>query len=494
MKFPAFEGTTDADAYLEWEAKVERIYRVHNYSEEKNVQMAVTEFEGYASTWLERTELDRRRLGDRPIETWEDLKRVMRGRFVPSHYHREIIKKLHNLVEGHKSVEEYYNTMEVERILRDQNKSSSASWNRDKTTWISSSSKKRGRGHMQYECPNRRAIWIKENREYEFDDGVEESDGGGSTDGITSCEEKETINTQLVVRRYNIGGRICSVIVDSESCTNVASVSLVEKLGLRTMKHPRPYKLQWLNDSGELKVNKQACHLFLGRPWKYDRNALHEGRSNSYTLELKGKKYLLKPLTPLQVSINKITVKYRCPIPRLDDMLDELHGAKGIEVDETKVKAIREWLVPKSVSEVRSLYGLASFYKRFIKGFSSTVAPLTAVIRKDKGSKWGKEQDEAFELLKNMLSSAALLQLPDFSKTFEVECDASGLGICAVLMQDQKSIAYFSEKLSGAALNYSTYDKELYALVRALANWQHYLWPKEFVIRTDHESLIFLKN
>nr|XP_009792042.1 PREDICTED: uncharacterized protein LOC104239177 [Nicotiana sylvestris] len=351
MKFPAFEGTTDADAYLEWEAKVERIYRVHNYSEEKNVQMAVTEFEGYASTWLERTELDRRRLGDRPIETWEDLKRVMRGRFVPSHYHREIIKKLHNLVEGHKSVEEYYNTMEVERILRDQNKSSSASWNRDKTTWISSSSKKRGRGHMQYECPNRRAIWIKENGEYEFDDGVEESDGGGSTDGITSCEEKETINTQLVVRRYNIGGRICSVIVDSESCTNVASVSLVEKLGLRTMKHPRPYKLQWLNDSGELKVNKQvllcfkigkymdeilcdvitmqACHLFLGRPWKYDRNALHEGRSNSYTLELKGKKYLLKPLTPLQVREEKKENECRGKISLVE--IEESEEAKKSE-------------------------------------------------------------------------------------------------------------------------------------------------------------------
>jgi hypothetical protein len=87
-----------------------------------------------------------------------------------------------------------------------------------------------------------------------------------------------------------------------------------------------------------------------------------------------------------------------------------------------------------------------------------------------------------------------LLSLPNFSKTFEIECDASGIGIGPVLMQEGRPIAYFNEKLSGAALNYPTYDNELYALVRALETWQHYLWPKEFVIHTDHESLKHLKG
>ena len=75
-----------------------------------------------------------------------------------------------------------------------------------------------------------------------------------------------------------------------------------------------------------------------------------------------------------------------------------------------------------------------------------------------------------------------------------MECDTSGLGIGAVFMQEGRPIAYFSEKLSGVALKYPTYDKELYALVRALETWQHYLWPKEFVIHTDHESLKHLKG
>jgi len=168
--------------------------------------------------------------------------------------------------------------------------------------------------------------------------------------------------------------------------------------------------------------------------------------------------------------------------------------AQGIEMDEEKVKAIRDWLTPKSVSEVRSFHGLASFYRRFVKDFSTIVAPLTEIVKKSVGFKWNDEQDEAFNLLKDKLCSAPVLALPDFTRAFEVECDASGIGIGVVLMQDRRPIAYFSEKLNGAALNYPTYDKELYALVRTLETWQHYLCPKEFVIHSDHESLKHLKG
>ena len=87
-----------------------------------------------------------------------------------------------------------------------------------------------------------------------------------------------------------------------------------------------------------------------------------------------------------------------------------------------------------------------------------------------------------------------MLALPDFNKSFEIECDASGIGIGGVLMQEGKPIAYFSEKLGGAQLNYPVYDKELHALVRVLETWQHYLWPKEFIIHSDHEALKYLKG
>ena len=106
----------------------------------------------------------------------------------------------------------------------------------------------------------------------------------------------------------------------------------------------------------------------------------------------------------------------------------------------------------------------------------------------------GKAQEDAFNELKRRLTEAPLLVLPDFSQTFEIECDASGIGIGGVLMQHGRPVAYHSEKLDGARLNYPIYVKELFALVRVLEVWQHYLWPKEFVIHSDHESLKYLKG
>ena len=97
---------------------------------------------------------------------------------------------------------------------------------------------------------------------------------------------------------------------------------------------------------------------------------------------------------------------------------------KGTEVDEEKVKAIKEWPTPKSITKVRSFHGLASFYHRFVKDFSTLAAPLTKVVKKYVGFKWGSEQDRAFIEIKERLYGAPLLALPDFSKTFEIKCDA----------------------------------------------------------------------
>jgi hypothetical protein len=166
----------------------------------------------------------------------------------------------------------------------------------------------------------------------------------------------------------------------------------------------------------------------------------------------------------------------------------------GIEVDEAKIEAIKSWPIPATLTQLQSFLGLAGFYRCFMRDVSTIATPLNDLMKKGVPFYWGVAQEHSFNTLIDKLTHAPLLQFPDFGKTFELECDASGIGIGGVLLQEGKPIAYFSENLSGPSLNYLTYDTELYVLVHVLETWQHYLWLKEYVIHSDHESLKHIRG
>ncbi|KAK1601654.1 hypothetical protein QYE76_016908, partial [Lolium multiflorum] len=814
FNMPKFKGEDD-EAYLSWALKVDKIFRIHNYSGAKKVAMASLEFEEYANTWWEQVVTLREEKGEPPIDTWEDMKEEMQARFVPTHYKTDLFNKLQKLKQGTKTVEEFFKEMEltmmraniqesenqtiarffnglnypIKRIVEFQQYSNMVELvhqaskaerqvnedikyskskqyfasklatstpttsvkpttsstpskqpsiqSRMKQTVSSTASSKAStgpsnitcfkcgtQGHKSFECKNTKVMITMENgdietlsegeyealvqaavaNEEEYDEESGEDPLLCTHDPSPSLVVTRVLTTQpqamedqrcnIFQTRAGIGGKSIKVIIDGGSCHNLASTKLCEKLNLTLRKHPHPYHVQWLSDKGNVKIQHTVtvnfkigpyedtvecdvvpmtvCHMLLGRPWQFDKKAIHDGYSNAYTFkefqdvfpdelphglpplrgiehridlipgaplpnraayrtnpedtkeiqrqiqDLLAKGYVRESLSPCAVPvilvpkpdetqrmcmdcrpINAITVRYRHPIPRLDDMLDELSGAtifskidlrsgyhqirmaigdewktafktklglyewlvmpfglsnapstfmrlmnhilrpligksvvvyfddiliysknledhvqhvrevlcilrheklfanlpkchfaqnklvflgfvvsaNGIEVDSSKVEAIHNWPTPTNVGQVRSFHGLAGFYRRFNVPFV-----------------WGKAQQKAFDELKKRLTEAPLLALPDFAKTFEIECDASGLGIGGVLMQNGKPVAYYSEKLDGARLNYPIYDKELYALVRVLEVWQHYLWPKEFVIHSDHESLKYLKS
>jgi hypothetical protein len=168
-------------------------------------------------------------------------------------------------------------------------------------------------------------------------------------------------------------------------------------------------------------------------------------------------------------------------------------SAEGIKMDPSKIEVIISWPVPKSLHDIRSFHALASFYCRFIRSFSSIIAPITECLKGGK-FQWNEEAQKSFELIKKKVTEASVLILPDFSKLFEVDCDASGVGIGVVLSQEGKPIAFFSEKLNESRRKYSIYDKEFYAIIRVLDHWSHYLLPNEFLLHSDHEALKYLNS
>jgi hypothetical protein len=110
---PSFTGKEDPDAYIEWEERCDQIFRVHGFSEAKSVNLAVMEFSGYALTWWNQLQEDRFVSGNEYVRSWTIMKRIMRHRFVPSYYERQLYKKLQGLTQGSRTVEEYYKEMEV---------------------------------------------------------------------------------------------------------------------------------------------------------------------------------------------------------------------------------------------------------------------------------------------------------------------------------------------------------------------------------------------
>uniref|UniRef100_A0A2N9GEB0 Reverse transcriptase domain-containing protein n=1 Tax=Fagus sylvatica TaxID=28930 RepID=A0A2N9GEB0_FAGSY len=413
MKIPSFQGRTDPEVYLEWEKKIDLVFDCHNYSEEKKVKLAVIEFTDYAIIWWDQLVTNRRRNNERPVETWGELKAIMRRRFVPSHFYRDLYQKLQNLTQGSRSVEDYHKEMEVAMIRANVEEDREATMarflsglNRDIANIIELQHyvEIEDMVHMAMKVERqlkrkgtaRRVMIMRDNGEVmteseDDSDGMPELVDASDDDGVVypvtgeSLVARRALNTHIKVddaeqQRENIFHTRCHV--NNKEYEDVFPNDVPSGLPpIRGIEHQIDFV------PGATIPNRPA----------YRSNPEETKELQRQVEELLAKGHVRESMSPCAVSvllvpkkdgtwrmcvdcraINNITVKYRHPIPRLDDMLDELHGSSIFTKIDLKTACktkygLYEWLVmPFGLTNAPSTFmrlmnhALRAFLGRFV--------------------------------------------------------------------------------------------------------------------------------
>ena len=178
-------------------------------------------------------------------------------------------------------------------------------------------------------------------------------------------------------------------------------------------------------------------------------------------------------------------------------ILGHIITGKTIAPDQEKLKAVRNWPVPTTLSQVRKFLGFANYFRRFVSDNANIVKSFDEITGKNAHFNWNEERQVAFDALRTALLKAPVLQLADVAKPFRVYTDASDFALGAVLLQEADQewlpVAYASRKLTPAERNYTISEKETLAVVFALGSWKHYLF-KHFEVFTDNQALLYLPS
>jgi len=184
------------------------------------------------------------------------------------------------------------------------------------------------------------------------------------------------------------------------------------------------------------------------------------------------------------LEVNKLYANKKCFFAQIKiKYLGHMISKQGVVVNPQKIRSVVDWPVPKNVKGVTGFLGLMGYYRKFVRDYGKEAKPLTEITKKD-SFKWGAEEQAAFDELKRRMTTTPVLALPNFGKEFLVECDASGTGVGAILMQDKHPVA-----LGVRNLKKSAYEMEIMAVALAINLWRPYLLGRKFLVATDHKSL-----
>ncbi|PIK35807.1 Retrovirus-related Pol polyprotein from transposon [Apostichopus japonicus] len=201
---------------------------------------------------------------------------------------------------------------------------------------------------------------------------------------------------------------------------------------------------------------------------------------------------------PHQRSWTEVKPPEMCLFQQEVSYLGHLVSCEGVSTDPVKVKAVKDWPTPMTVTQLRSFLGLCTYYRKFVKGFADIAKPLHKLTEKETKFAWSEECEGAFQKLKTALITVPILAYPTDDGTYIIDIDASNFGLGCVLSQCQEGqervTAYFSRTLSIPERRYCTTRKELLAIVASVKHFHHYLFGRRFTIRTDHGALRWLTS
>ncbi|GBG66496.1 hypothetical protein CBR_g63079 [Chara braunii] len=273
-----------------------------------------------------------------------------------------------------------------------------------------------------------------------------------------------------------------------------AKAELVEVLRANILKASRK-----LTEDMASMPDRERCMNDLFRPW-LDRFVvvyLDDILVFSRTLE-EHQGYLRQVLEKLREANFKINAK-KCDWAKTQVLyLGHVLDGDGVKPEDSKIATIRDWPTPRTLTELHSFLGLANYYRKFVRNFSTIAAPLRRLLRKETIWKWDKDCTSAMKKLKQALIKYPVLKVADPSLPFVVTTDASQYGIGAVLQQDDgngyRPVEFMSTRMPSEKVATSTYERELYAFSQALDHWKHYLLGRHFKVYSDHETLRWLKT